>query len=339
MSHEITANDNIVLHLNAAWHGLGIIVKDAPTPKDALTIAGLDWGVQSRPLYVKDDHGNEIEVPSHVANYRADTGDLLSVVRESYKVVSNADMADFCEALLEDGIVTCESAGSIRGGKRVWFLLKGEAFGVANDDEIFPYILVSNGHDSLTSFRVTPTTVRVVCSNTLHAVLPRTDTGELMDSAFCIRHTTNVMERVAEAREALQHYSKAINETKTIAETLAGKQVTSDEMKQFFMDCYQRDFKEVPANPTNKVEENRRVRCMDAFASFTRRFDDEKHLAGTTLWNALNAYTGLIQHDRKARGADDEERVSKRIDQNLFGLNQNRTQAALATAWKMMQTG
>lgn len=42
MSHEITSTDNVVLHRTSAWHGLGTVVADAPTPREALTLAGLE---------------------------------------------------------------------------------------------------------------------------------------------------------------------------------------------------------------------------------------------------------------------------------------------------------
>lgn len=33
------------------WHGLGVIVEDAPSSKDALRLAGLDWRVVQKPLF------------------------------------------------------------------------------------------------------------------------------------------------------------------------------------------------------------------------------------------------------------------------------------------------
>lgn len=32
------------------WHGLGVEVKEAPTSKDALIMAGLDWQVVQLPM-------------------------------------------------------------------------------------------------------------------------------------------------------------------------------------------------------------------------------------------------------------------------------------------------
>jgi len=338
MSHEITKTDNVVMHSQPAWHGLGIVVEDAPTPREALTIGGIDWGVQNRPVYTKDDDGNEIEVEGTRANYRADTGELLGVVGSKFPVVQNVDLADFCSALLEEDkkeTVRCETVGSIRGGKQIWFLLKGSPFAIHNGDELFPYLLVSNGHDGTHPIRVTPTTIRTVCSNTLHMVIPHYDTGELGDSAIVIRHTANAMERLQEARNALKHYKVTLEDNRSLAEFLAKKELDKKALTEYFLENYSTDFGAIPNNPKTKVEQNRKDRAESAFASFTRRFDDERSIAGTSYWNAINAYSGLMQHDRKTRGQTDEERVLNRVESNLFGLSQYRTQEALKRAFAL----
>ena len=35
------------------WHGLGRLVAEAPTSKDALHLAGLDWKVVQEPIYTR----------------------------------------------------------------------------------------------------------------------------------------------------------------------------------------------------------------------------------------------------------------------------------------------
>ncbi len=335
MSHEITSTDNVVLHGERAWHGLGIIVKDAPTPREALKLAGIDWGVEQWPIVAVAPDGRQFPVDTHLVNIRGDDESQLGVVTSGYKPVSNADMADFCQALADNNSVRVETAGSIRGGKRVWFLLKGEAFNVANGDEIYPYVLVSNGHDGGSSFRVTPTTIRTVCSNTLHAVIPREDTGDLGSSAICIQHRTNIMDRIEDAKLALKHYHHAIEETQKVVNVLVASDVNSESVQRFFLECYTADFGEIPDNPQDKKEERQRDKATSAFNSFSRRFDDERAVAGSNLWNAFNAYSGLVQHDMKARGKNDADRIEKRVTSNLFGLNSERTSSAIQLAYAM----
>lgn len=334
MSHEIIEGmDSVVLHREQAWHGLGIVIPNEFTPREGLTYGNLEWGLIQRPLLTRLDDGSLVDVPTHVANYRADNNFLLGVVTAGYQPVSNLEMADFCSALCTTGDrVTCESVGSIRGGKRVWFLLKGEPFDVAVGDSIWPYLLVSNGHDGGASFRVTPTTIRTVCSNTLHAVIPMHDVGSLGSSAICLRHTTNIMDRLEEAQTALAQYNRAMKETRQLIGTLASKDVTSEEVQRFFLECYTHDFGPIPSIPQDAAEGRKRDKAMSAYNSFSRRFDDDRTIAGTSMWNAFNSYSGLVQHDLKARGRDDADRVQRRVDSNLFGLSAERTSAAFAHA-------
>lgn len=338
MAHGIVAGkDNVVFHKEGGWHGLGIVLEEEFTPQEGLTKAGIDWGVKQRELYSFDENGTRILVPSHVGNYRLDTQDLLGVVSKDYCVVQNIDMADFCSALIEEGQeeVKCETVGSVLAGRLVWFLLKGKPFQVAKKDEMYPYIMVSNGHDGRYTFRVTPTTVRVVCQNTAHMVIPQFDTGALGDSAISIKHTVNIMERVEAARLALKHYGKTLEENRKMIDTLVGKTIKDADFQQFFMDCYQEQFGEVSTNPKDEKEERRRLRAMSAYNSFERRFDDELPIAGANYWAALNAWTGVIQHDMKSRGKDDADRVEKRFTSNMFGLNAERTQVAMQRAFRM----
>lgn len=345
MAHEITETDGAVYHSKPAWHGLGVVVDEAPTTKEALRLAGLEWGILQKPMFttfetIAEDGSvveERVEVPSHVANYRADNRSLLGVVSANYQPISNIELADFCDKLLGEatGKVRIESAGSIRGGKRVWFLLKGHDFTIGKGDVIYPYILASNGHDGGATCRITPTTIRVVCSNTLHQVIPRTDNGELMGSAISLKHTSNLMERIEEAREALRVYGTQTEKFKNFANDLTKRQVSSEQIRNFFLESYGADFGEIPLNPQTKSEKNAQNRAMSAIASFSRRFDDESSIAGTSVWNMVNAYSGLIQQDKKGRGKNDVAIVESRTESNLLGLNQDRTMKALERAYRM----
>jgi len=344
MAHEITANDNLMLHQQPAWHGLGRVVPEALKPTQIVDQVFPFTVIQRTPFYLGID-GKRVVGEGFKFNIRLNknqdpndpsngNGTQLGTVSENYRVIQPTEMAEFCEALSDQNEVKVETAGSIRNGARMWFLLKGEAFDVANSDTIYPYVLVSNGFDGGSSFRVTPTTIRVVCSNTLHMVIPRTDTGLLTGSGISIRHTSNVMKRIEEAKVALQQYGKAVLGTKKLAEVLSGKAVTSEEVKEFFLKCYSSQIGEIPANPKNGFEERRVQKAQSAYSSFIKRFDDEKGIAGTTAWNMANAWSGLIQHDMKSRGSDDGDRIEKRVDANLFGLGQERTLAGFANAFK-----
>jgi phage/plasmid-like protein (TIGR03299 family) len=343
MAHEITNTDGIVLHREAAWHGLGTVVESAPTPREALKLAGLDWRVNQLPLYAMDlDSKNRIAVNSHVLNVRSDNNGSLGIVGRDYKPFHNDELADFCDSLTDSGDVRIESAGSIRGGGKVWFLLKGESFDARLGDEVAPYICVSNGHDGGTALRVTPTTVRVVCSNTLHMVIPRMErerarsAANYRSAAFVSFHIGDLASKVEEAKRALQVYGKGLETTRELITTLAARDVNSDEFRTFFLEAYARDFDGIPSNPKTQADQKKRDKALDAFAAVERRFESESRIAGSTLWNALNAYTGWLQNDRGLNYRDAAVKVERSQNSKLFGSDSDRTTAAFAQALSLV---
>ena len=69
------------------WHGLGVEVKEAPTSKDALIMAGLNWQVVQKPIMTEE--GQMIE--GYKANVRDTDQQVLDVVSNRYKVVQNEE--------------------------------------------------------------------------------------------------------------------------------------------------------------------------------------------------------------------------------------------------------
>lgn len=331
MAHEITETDNVVLHREKAWHGLGIVVEDAPTPQEALKIAGLDWEVEQWPVAA---YGEQVRIIAerHQANVRKDTSTILGMVGTDYKPVQNADLAQFCEDIAKDGdVVKVESAGSIRGGAKVWFLLKGESFSVRGKDEVKPYICVSNGHDGGTAVHCTNTTVRVVCSNTLHMVIPdaKNEKVRMNKQGISFTHVGDVKEKVQQVRDALGLYQRGVVETRKVIDALAARDVDGDLVKRFFLEAYARAVNPIPMEPVNDQEVRRKEKAMDAFTRFEARFEREKELAGTTMWNAVNAFTGWMLHDKsKTQRAGFEW-------SRLMGTDADRGVVALETAFNL----
>lgn len=344
MAHEIEQHDDVILHKTPAWHGLGQLVDDAPTPTVALERIGADIEVECLPIvavrHVERDGiltPTPMQIVSHKATYYKGRTTQLGIVGKDYVPIQNRELAEFCEALAEgDDKVLCETAGSIRNQAKVWFLLKGESFSVRGKDEVVPYICASNGHDGQTALRLTPTTVRVVCSNTLHMVIPRKEGGKLSmggrPASFVCHHTRNIKERVEEAKAALALYGRALDSTREVIDALAAKDVTSDKVKQFFLQCYTHDFGPIPTEATTEQEENKMFAAREAFVKVAARFDSEREIAGTSFWNAMNAYTGWLQNEKLPNIKDVAVARERKMVSKLFGIDADRAHHALSIA-------
>ena len=173
------------------WHGLGTIVKEAPTSEDALRLAGLDWDVVQSPIYT--NHG---KVEGYKANIRSTDRQVLGVVSDRYRIVQNTEAFSFTDELLGQG-VRYETAGSLMGGRKVWLLARLPREFIIAGERISPYLVFSNTHDGSGAVRVAVTPIRVCCNNTLNLAL------STAARSFSMVHTGDVKEKVSEAKQTL----------------------------------------------------------------------------------------------------------------------------------------
>jgi len=340
MAHEIEARDNVVLSRTGAWHGLGVVLPETFTPRQGLEYIGGGAKVVKRELAPVNDDGSMGDIiGDKVGLYYDDAPrELLGIVGRGYVPVQNDELADFCEALAKEGdVVKCETAGTIRNRAKVWFLLRGESFSVRKEDEVAPYILVSNGHDGWTPMRCIPTSVRVVCSNTLHMVIPDgIGNGRVRTAGCAIRHTKHSADRIDQARKALGLYQEALSGTRQILDTLGARDVNSEALKAFWASCYVEEVGDIPLEAKNGHDEGKIIRAQSAMAAMFMRFEREKELAGTTAWNAFNAFTGWAQHDKPTREKNSDAARLSRTESTLFGERADVTHRALMRAVKML---
>ena len=236
------------------WHGLGKQLTAPPTSKEAIIAAGLDWKVESFPIY--DIAGREI--PGYKANTRDKDGKVLGVVGKKYCIVQNEDAFDFTDSLINEGMVY-ETAGSLSDGKKIWLLGKMPETQILND-KVEPYVCFVNSHDGTGAIKVCLTPVRVVCNNTLNFAL---STAKRMWSTI---HVGNMESKLAEAKETLGLITNYMNELNVDCEKLANKKMTDAEFEAIFDELY----------PVDPVED-------------TRRRIDNINTIKTTLFNCLLA--------------------------------------------------
>ena len=173
------------------WHGLGVVVEDAPSSKDALNLARLDWRVVQKPLFT-----NSGLVEGYKANVRDSDNSVLGVVTDRYKVVQNTEAFAFTDNLLGEG-VKYETAGSLQGGKKVWLFARLPREYIMYGERITPYLVFSNTHDGSGAVKVAITPVRVVCNNTLNLAL------STANRCFSIVHTGDIKGKIDEAKQTL----------------------------------------------------------------------------------------------------------------------------------------
>ncbi|MBQ6996313.1 MAG: DUF945 domain-containing protein [Lachnospiraceae bacterium] len=174
------------------WHGLGKRVSEAPSSKDALILAGLNWKVKQEPIYTNKNE----EIVGYKANVRNTDRKVLGVVTDRYKVIQNEEAFAFTDALLGEG-VKYETAGSLQDGRKVWLLARMPQEYIISGERISPYLVFSNTHDGTGAVKVCATPIRVVCNNTLNLALATAK------RSWTMVHTGDIRSKLQEAQDTL----------------------------------------------------------------------------------------------------------------------------------------
>ena len=299
-----------------AWHGLGTVIKEAPTSADAIKIAGLDWEVIPKPIY--DEQGREI--PGFKVNQRSSDQKNLGIVTDRYQVVQNADAFAFTDALLGEG-VRYETAGSLASGKRVWMLARMENTTLA-EESIDPFLVFTNSHDGTGAIRVAITPVRVVCQNTLNLAL-----ANASRHWSCI-HKGDIQSKLEEARYTLasaERYMQALEEE---FGELKLKKVSEAQVRDMTDKLLEIEFSELfkkAVKSGNVIDFNEAVRQQKFQEKIDRKrsdilsiYFDKPDLRGTehTAFRFVNAVSDYATHntDHKNTANYQENLFMKTVD-------------------------
>lgn len=342
MGHEIEAQDvfgEVRCHGERAWHGLGVEIPDGLEAWPAFQRIGLGWETRLLPLVAQynDEDGKkkQFKVPSHKVHVRADTMMPLGVVGSGYKPIGNRELAEFADALVEvDKSIIVETAGSLRNGRCIFTLVRlPRDIEVTNEDILQQYVLIRNSHDGSSAFQVYPTSVRVVCANTLR--MSERDVAR----GIQFQHTGDIQTKIDHARLALGLIAEESKRFEAQVRVLAAKHLTKDETRDYFCSVYDATYGVAPTHVDENDEEAadkfaRQVAKRDAmlevwFTNLKNERQDMKGIGGTA-WAAYNAVSEF--HDHQSGRFLPVKESDGRVHSNLFGTANARKLVAFKKA-------
>jgi len=312
MAHEIevrSGNACMFYAGEAPWHGLGVQVEKEVTSAAAIKLAGLDWRIEKRPLYIAGSamvDGIPVlgtQAPNHHAVVRADDNAILGVVGGQYEPIGNAQCFDLMDEIVGSGRAVFHTAASIRGGRQVFMTVKLPGNAKVAKDKIDKFLLLTTSHDGSLMLNIRWTPIRVVCKNTMTAAL-RDD----MATEINVKHTPNYRGRIAEARRVLElteeYYRVMEEEFGKLVET----PMTKDDLKVFVDDLFPatkrgEDGKEIV---TPAIQDKR-----DAVFFLAENGTGIKPYVGSK-WAAFNAVAEWIDHVGACRSKDGDTEVQAR---------------------------
>jgi phage/plasmid-like protein (TIGR03299 family) len=294
------------------WHGLG----NKLTPKQPLEVwlqqAGMDWSIQSSPVnYLGLDHLRQYNDANVL--YRSDTNEALSVVSNRYQVVQPREVLEFYRDLVDLGGFELETAGVLKGGKKLWALARtGQEMLLKGGDLVSAYLLLATACDGTLATTAQFTSVRVVCNNTLALA-----TGD-SQGAIKVPHSTKF-----DANKVKQQLGIGITAWQrfiTDAKRLADRPIHPFEARRYLVELLGDPELPFHSQPNSKAL----TRVFDLFAG--AGMGANLVSANDTAWGLLNAVTQFVDHERRARCVDN------RLDSAWFGTGAYLKQKALEQA-------
>ena len=339
MAHEIdqttNAQGSAMFAYKPAWHGLGTVVQEAQSSREALRLSGLDWDVNLTDLAA--DFGNDVPIENrykpldtHRATYRMDTGVALGAVGMRYRPLQNREAFAWMDEVVGEELALWHTCGSLRGGRKVWMLAKlPGTVEVCNKDVLEKYVLITNSHDGTGAVRLFPTTVRVVCMNTLRLAMSKHDAeakaagDDGLPLGLKLFHTEGgLAKRVSQARRLLGVIGKTHDEFAQQATALMQRSMSSRAVSEYFGGLV--------ADRSERARGQVITSLWDRFAMPTNSDG-----FGANAWTAYNAASEYADHELRVIGTG-EKRAERKFQSALFGTSHTFKERAWAAAVDMV---
>lgn len=305
------------------WHQLGNQLPAKQPIEVWADKAGMAWKICETPVRYMTEQagalGSIMSFDDQKVLYRSDTKAALSVVSQRYQVVQPQTVLEFYRDLINVSGFELETAGVLKEGKKFWALARtGKAATLKGNDVVNGYILLATSCDGTLATTATPTTVRVVCNNTLAIALNGAS------SAIKVPHSTSFDAQAVKKQLgiAVSQWDSFIYRMKTLSE----RKVKSHESMNYFLKVLCQT--EGQPNPATGLVNERALKKVQALYDGHGR-GAELAAAKGTAWGLLCAVTEFVDHERKARSID------YRLDSAWFGAGANLKQRALEYALQL----
>ena len=284
MAHQV---ETMAYAGEVPWHGLGVPVSDDLTPQQIQTKAGLDWIVEKRDIFVKDNFGDDIRIPGKKALTRSSDDRVFDLVGDDWNPIQNTQAFEFFNEYVAAGDMTMETAGALNDGRRVFALAKvKESFSILGDDKVDSYLLFSNPHEYGRAIDIRFTPIRVVCNNTLTFSLQSASKNFVKLNHRTLFDADLVKQQMGLASEKFAMY-------KDMAEFLSTRKFTVENLIKYYNDVFPHTYAKGKLKEI-KAKEDLSLNAKTAFEVLETQPGAE-YGAGT-WWSALNSVTYMTDH-------------------------------------------
>ncbi len=306
MAHELATANDMAYVGETPWHGLGNKLPKNQPIEVWQKAAGMDFEIKQTEVLFNSAGGNDGNLlnlrsnPDATVLYRSDNNEPLSVVSKRYKVVQPKDILGFYRDLVAVGGFELETAGVLKGGKKLWALAKtGQETLLPGLDKVKAYLLLATSCDGSLATTAQFTSVRVVCNNTLQMAV-----GE-NKGAIRVPHSTTF-----DPAAVKQELGLGLSSWETFMASI--KALSNRPVSKFEAMSYLVNVLGDPALPLDEQSNQKAIQAVYGLYSGEGR-GSKLQSANGTAWGLINGVTEYVDSHRRARNQD------YRLDSAWFG--------------------
>lgn len=303
------------------WHEIG----NQLTAKQPIEIwqkqAGMDFEIIETPVRFMTESAGSLgaimSFPEQKVLYRSDTKAALSVVSNRYQVVQPKAILEFYRDLTEISGFELETAGVLKGGRKVWALAKtNQSSTLKGNDTVNGYVLLATACDGTLATTAQFTSVRVVCNNTL-AIALANGAG-----AVKVSHSTSFDPAAVKAKLGISvsSFDSFMYQMKQLSE----RKVKNLEAERFIQTLF--------GGKDTSAAVQSYERAMSKVQELFEGHGKGAELASSkgTAFGLLNAVTEYVDHEKRTRSTD------HRLESAWFGAGATLKQKALDQALQLI---
>lgn len=277
------------------------------TWQDAARGAGVDFEVEKRPLYYYNSPGGLFEakeIKDRKALVRTDTGDVLSVVSDKYRVIAPSRIFEAVEPIRRLTGGEWADARAFKGGQIIAGTLKltNRTFEARPGDPIVPNIVFLGGFSGNLGVRYFLSTLRLYCINVLARLLR---SGA---KSISVRHAGDVEQRMVRAGETVEEIVRDIEVLKEQIRLLTNTPATASVVSAIIGSVLPEP--QAPAGSRGEGYYRLAQKFENDHAAWSEKVETILTLADkretgnglNTAWDVVNGITEYVDHTRSKQG-------------------------------------
>ena len=267
---------------------------------DVLRATGLDWAVEKRQAFYRDNEGRMQPIKGQHAPVRSDTGAAFpATVGQVWTPYQNREMVEFALSLgaIDTALPVLPCRGGqlgVDGARAFLEVMIGRTLVVRRGEDrgnVQPFCRLENAHDGSGSIVLAERMETLTCSN--GAV------STSMLSGFRVRHTMSASERMTQGAAYLHRFALQALEYETTARNLARRPMSRSAFTDFCAQLLTGEDDRTKALETIVRSEGKtKTNFERRYEELTQCFESGIVSRGEDALDALESVTEFVDHQR-----------------------------------------